>query len=71
MEQRNLKQINDKSQLSVIVDKVLANNPAAIDDYYAGKERARKYLIGQVMKETEGIANPQLVVMILGEKLKS
>ncbi len=71
VEQRNLKQINDKSQLSVIVDKVLANNPAAIDDYYAGKERARKYLIGQVMKETEGIANPQLVVMILGEKLKS
>ena len=49
--------------------KVLENNPQSIADYKAGKDRAIKYLMGQIMKETKGSANPQLAMSILQEEL--
>ena len=48
-----------------IVLKVINDNPDSVNDYKAGKDRAIKYLMGQIMKETKGSANPKLVNEIL------
>ncbi|AZR72068.1 aspartyl/glutamyl-tRNA amidotransferase subunit B [Anoxybacter fermentans] len=71
VEEKGLIQISDESVLEGIVQKVLDANPQAIADYKAGKDRAIKFLMGQVMKETRGKANPQLVNKILMEKLNA
>ena len=70
VKEKGLVQISDSNQLEVIVNKVLQNNPQVILDYKAGKERAFKFLIGQVMKETRGKANPQMVNQIVLKKLQ-
>jgi aspartyl-tRNA(Asn)/glutamyl-tRNA(Gln) amidotransferase subunit B len=44
------------------VEKVLAANQKSVDDYKAGKQNAMQFLMGQVMKETKGKANPQMVM---------
>lgn len=51
--------------LKNIVEKVVSNNPESIEDYKQGKDRAVKYLMGQIMKETKGSANPALVNQLL------
>lgn len=71
VEEKGLKQIADEGELSKIVDKVMADNPKSVEDYRAGKKKAIGYLVGQVMKETRGKANPQLVNKLLQEKLES
>lgn len=67
---KNLAQVSDSGELEGHVDAVLAANESSVADYKAGKENAIKYLMGQVMKETGGKANPQMVMEILKEKLK-
>jgi aspartyl-tRNA(Asn)/glutamyl-tRNA(Gln) amidotransferase subunit B len=52
-----------------VVDKVLAANTKAVRDYGAGKKEAMGFLVGQVMRETRGRANPGLVNQILQERL--
>src|SRR5574344_123353 len=66
-----LVQITDTSALSDIVDKVIKNNPESVKDYKDGKDRAIKYLMGQIMKETKGQANPQLVNNLLIDIIKN
>src|SRR5574344_2170835 len=66
-----LVQITDTSALSDIVDKVIKNNPESVKDYKDGKDRAIKYLMGQIMKETKGQANPQLVNNLLMDIIKN
>ena len=56
--------------LEVGVDKVIADNPKAVDDYKKGKEASLKFLVGMAMRETKGKANPQIVERILREKIK-
>lgn len=70
VKEKGLVQISDGDQLEVIVNKVLQENPQVISDYMDGKERAFKFLIGQVMKETKGKANPQMVNQIILRKLQ-
>lgn len=70
IEERNLAQTNDSSELEGIVDSVLAGNQKSVEDFKAGKENAIKFLMGQVMKESRGKANPQMVMEILMQKLK-
>jgi aspartyl-tRNA(Asn)/glutamyl-tRNA(Gln) amidotransferase subunit B len=53
------------------VEEVLAQNPKAVADYQAGKEGALQFLVGQVMRQTKGRANPQMVRHILQERLSS
>jgi aspartyl-tRNA(Asn)/glutamyl-tRNA(Gln) amidotransferase subunit B len=65
-----IEQINDESLLLGIVTKVIGDNPESVDDYKAGKDRAVKYLMGQIMKESKGQANPQNVNKMLIEELK-
>ncbi|MBQ6396039.1 Asp-tRNA(Asn)/Glu-tRNA(Gln) amidotransferase subunit GatB [Candidatus Saccharibacteria bacterium] len=69
----NLIQENDSSALEKIVNAVL-ENPAtkkAQDDYRSGQEKVLGFLVGQVMKESKGKANPAAVSEILKQKLKS
>jgi aspartyl-tRNA(Asn)/glutamyl-tRNA(Gln) amidotransferase subunit B len=69
VEKRGLKQISDASAIEKIVDDVLAKNAKQVEDYRAGKEKAFNSLVGQVMKATQGKANPAQVNEILKRKL--
>ena len=66
---RGLKQISDAGAIEKIVDQVLATNAKQVEDYRAGKEKAFNSLVGQVMKATQGKANPAQVNEILKRKL--
>jgi aspartyl-tRNA(Asn)/glutamyl-tRNA(Gln) amidotransferase subunit B len=66
---RGLKQISDTGAIEKIVDEVLGKNPKQVQDYRAGKEKAFNSLVGQVMKATQGKANPAQVNEILKRKL--
>ncbi|MCC6381493.1 MAG: Asp-tRNA(Asn)/Glu-tRNA(Gln) amidotransferase subunit GatB [Dehalococcoidia bacterium] len=69
VEQDGLAQISGTSELRTIVRKAIEDNPHAVADYRAGKQAAVKFLIGQVMRETRGRANPAAVQTILTEEL--
>ena len=69
IEKRGLRQIADSGTIERIVDQVLAQNPRQVEDYRAGKEKAFNSLVGQVMKATQGKANPAQVNAILKAKL--
>ena len=70
IDSQGLKQITDDDAIEKIIDKVIANNPKQVAGYKAGKDKLFGFFIGQVMKETQGKANPQAVNKILKEKLK-
>ncbi len=69
IEEQGLAQISDEDELSAIVDAAIEANPKAVADYQGGKEKALGAMVGYVMKETRGQANPGLVNQILREKL--
>ncbi len=54
-----------------MIDTVIANNQQSVNDYKNGKEKALGFLVGQVMKESRGKANPRIVNEILIKKLKA
>jgi aspartyl-tRNA(Asn)/glutamyl-tRNA(Gln) amidotransferase subunit B len=64
-----LTQVADAGALGTVVDEVLAANPGVVEDYRRGKKAALGFLVGQVMKATQGKANPAVVNQLLGEKL--
>jgi len=66
---RGLRQMSDAGALEKIADQVLAKNAKQVEDYRAGKEKAFNALVGQVMKATQGKANPAEVNRILKAKL--
>jgi aspartyl-tRNA(Asn)/glutamyl-tRNA(Gln) amidotransferase subunit B len=70
IEAKGLAQVSDTGALEKVVDEVLAANEKSVEDFKAGKENAIKFLMGQVMKETKGSANPTVVMDILMQKLK-
>ena len=70
VEKRGLKQISDAGAIEKIVDEVLAANAKQAADYRAGREKAFNSLVGQVMKRSQGKANPAQVNEILRRKLK-
>jgi aspartyl-tRNA(Asn)/glutamyl-tRNA(Gln) amidotransferase subunit B len=65
VEAEGLAQIGDESALSAAVAAVLAANPTVVSDYRAGKKAAFGFLVGQVMKATQGKANPRVVTELL------
>jgi aspartyl-tRNA(Asn)/glutamyl-tRNA(Gln) amidotransferase subunit B len=69
VQEKGLVQISDEGAIKAIVDKVVEANPQSVEDFKAGKDRAIGFLVGQVMKETKGKANPGLVNKLLLEKL--
>jgi len=66
---RGLEQISDARAIENLVDEVLASNAKQVEDYRAGKEKAFNSLVGQVMKASQGKANPAQVNQILRRKL--
>lgn len=68
---KDLAQVSDTSELENIVEKVMADNTKAIADYISGKEASLKFLIGMVMKESKGKANPQVVEGMIKVRLQS
>ena len=71
IESRGLRQITDSSAIEAIVDKVIADNPGQVAEYKAGKDRLIGFFVGQVMKDTQGKANPGQVNKMLKDKLSS
>jgi aspartyl-tRNA(Asn)/glutamyl-tRNA(Gln) amidotransferase subunit B len=69
VKEKGLVQISDESELVAVIAQVVADNPQSVEDYKGGKAQAFGFLVGQVMKETRGKANPQLVNKLLKEKL--
>ena len=73
IESKGLKQVSDSGALEAIVDELIANNPAQVDQYRAANEGKQKKLIGffvgQAMKASKGQANPQMLNQLLQQKL--
>ena len=70
MKAHGLEQVNDPGALLAAVEKVFEENPQSIADFRAGKEKALGFLVGQVMREMRGKADPQAVNQAVREKLK-
>ena len=70
IESQGLKQISDDGAIEEIINTVIGDNPSQVEAYLGGKEKLFGFFVGQVMKLTEGKANPQSVNTILKEKLK-
>ena len=62
--------ITDDSAIREVIKTIITNNPESVADYKAGHDRAIKFFMGQVMKETKGSANPKLAMDILKEELQ-
>ncbi|WP_280187920.1 Asp-tRNA(Asn)/Glu-tRNA(Gln) amidotransferase subunit GatB [Delftia sp. PS-11] len=69
IEAKGLKQMNDTGALEKIIDEVIAANPANVEQYKAGKDKAFNALVGQVMKASKGKANPAQVNELMKAKL--
>ena len=64
-------QISDTSTILPIVEQVIAAHLDVVDGWHHGKDRSLGYLVGQVMKESHGKANPRMVSGILIKKLQA
>ena len=75
IESRGLKQVSDSDALEAMVDEVIANNPAQVEQYRAADDGKRKklsgFFVGQIMKASKGQANPQMLNELLSRKLDS
>ncbi|RPG99376.1 MAG: Asp-tRNA(Asn)/Glu-tRNA(Gln) amidotransferase subunit GatB [Candidatus Pelagibacter sp. TMED118] len=69
VEEKGLKQQSDPKELEKIIDKVISDNPKNVEAYQSGKDKLFGFFVGQVMKQSNGKANPQLVNEILKKKL--
>ncbi|MSR78166.1 MAG: Asp-tRNA(Asn)/Glu-tRNA(Gln) amidotransferase subunit GatB [Candidatus Omnitrophica bacterium] len=71
VKEKGLEQVTDTKLIEEIADKVIAANPKSVADFKSGKTTALGFLVGQLMKETKGKANPKLANEILSKKLAS
>ncbi len=69
IERLGLCQVSDPAALEPLIDRILADNPASVAKYFGGRAQVLGFFVGQVMKETRGQANPELVNDILKRKL--
>jgi len=69
IDSKGLKQITDTGEIEKIIEKVISNNSAQVDQYRSGNEKILGFFVGQIMKATNGKANPKQVNDILREKL--
>ena len=69
IEKKGLKQITDSGAIEKAIDDVIAKNPKQLEQYRAGKEALFGFFVGQVMKATQGKANPAQVNELLKKKL--
>ena len=71
IDKKGLKQISNESDILNVINTILDNNPKSIEDYKNGLDRAIKFLMGQVMKETKGKANPKMANDLLVRELEN
>ncbi len=71
IEKHGLKQVTDSGAIEKIIDEVLANNPQQLADYRSGKDKLFGFFVGQVMKASQGKANPQQLNELLKKKLST
>lgn len=71
IEKKGLKQITDTSAIEAMIDEIIAANPGQAEQYRAGKEKLMGFFVGQVMKQTQGKANPAVVNKLLKAKLSA
>jgi aspartyl-tRNA(Asn)/glutamyl-tRNA(Gln) amidotransferase subunit B len=69
IESKGLKQITDSGAIEALVDEVIANNPQQVEQFKAGKDKVLGFFVGQIMKATQGKANPAQVNELLRKKL--
>jgi len=69
VEEKGLKQQSDPKELALLIDKVIAANPDKVKEFKSGKEKLFGFFVGQIMKASDGKANPKLVNDILKKKL--
>ena len=69
IEKRGLKQISDDSAIEPVIDEILANNTNQVEQYKSGNTKLLGFFVGQVMKATQGKANPKQVNELLSKKL--
>ncbi len=70
IEAKGLRQITDSGAIEKIIDQVIADNPGQVEQYLGGKDKLFGFFVGQVMKATQGKANPAEVNKMLKEKLR-
>ncbi len=70
VEEKGLKQVTDTGAIEKIIDEVIAENPDNVAAYQGGKDKLFGFFVGQVMKKSQGKANPAAVNDLLKEKLK-
>jgi len=70
IEENQLKQLTDSGAIEAIIDKIIADNPAQVEQYLSGKDKVFGFFVGQAMKATQGKANPGEVNKMLKDKLK-
>ncbi|MBI4215189.1 MAG: Asp-tRNA(Asn)/Glu-tRNA(Gln) amidotransferase subunit GatB [Parcubacteria group bacterium] len=70
IQEKNLAQTEDESEITRLADKILKESPQQVEQYKKGKKTVLQFLVGQVMKESKGKANPEITAKILSEKLK-
>jgi aspartyl-tRNA(Asn)/glutamyl-tRNA(Gln) amidotransferase subunit B len=70
VEEKGLVQVTDESAIESVVDQVIAANPGEVEKFKGGNVKLMGFFVGQVMKETKGKANPQIVNKLLAQKLK-
>ena len=61
--------VTDTEEIRIIVIQVISANPKSVEDYKSGKTKAIGFLVGQIMRETKGKADPQAVNRLLKEEL--
>ena len=71
IEEKGLAQVNDENAILEMVDNVLERNPQSVEDYKKGKTNVVGFLVGQVMRESKGKGNPQIINNFIRMKLES
>lgn len=69
VEEKGLKQVTDTGAIEAIIDEVIAENPGQVEAYRSGKDKLFGFFVGQVMKKSQGKANPAMVNELLKTKL--
>ena len=69
VKERGLEQVSNEGVLTQVIDDVLNENPEQVEQYRAGKSKVMGFFVGQIMKKTQGKANPKMVNELLQKKL--
>ena len=70
VKEKGLEQVSDDTEILKLIDKVISENEDKVKDYLGGKDKLFGFFVGQVMKLSQGKANPGIVNKLLKEKLK-